>query len=31
MNECRDVKLEQIADTIVKKEITKEGFFANPD
>ncbi len=31
MNEYRDVKLEKIADTIVKREITKEGFLANPD
>ena len=31
MNEYRDVKLEKIADTIVKREITKEGFLAKPD
>ncbi len=31
MNEYRDVKLEKITDTIVKKEITKDGFLANPD
>ena len=31
MNEYRDVKLEKRVDTIVKREITKEGLLANPD